>query len=325
MTIIPLLQPASALLSDPSVSRFSTTGAPVSERIKLWEEYNEEELFGLRCSTLSDRSIMATQTNVELDHLRLTHIYGNEHVIERNVSSIRDHPVDSVMLCLLLKGNAFLYHRNGCDTLSAGDAVVYDANRPFMYGFATDMEQVIVEVPRVLLTQRPGTEDDFAPQVLRLDDSPAASQARLAAGSVLRAFHQGLGTSPDTEESLLDAFHLLTGHQERAGSRAYLKLAFAFVDSRLGEELTVERLAKEIGLSARHLTRLFAEEGTTPARYITERRMNRAANLLADPTHRHLSIAQIGTRVGMRQPAHFSRAFKATFGVTPREHRSGSA
>lgn len=211
--------PRPAHPSASALSRFSTTGAPVSDRITLWEEYNEQELFGLRCTTLSDRSIMATQVNLEMDRIRLAHIQGNEHVIERSASSIRSHPVDSVMLCLLLQGSAFLYHGDGCETLSAGDAVVYDANRPFMYGFASDMRQVIVEVPRELASPHSGQADQYRPKVLRIGDSAAATQAKLAAHSALMAFQQGENASPDAEEVLLDAFHLLTGSREQAGAR----------------------------------------------------------------------------------------------------------
>lgn len=294
----------------------------MDERIDLWEEYNEENLFGLRCSTLSDRSIMATQTNVDLQRLRVTHIQGNEHVIERSASSIRTNPVDAVMLCLLLEGNAFLYHRGGCETLTAGDAVVYDANRPFMYGFSTNMRQIIVEVPRDVIDQHPPAGDPYAPQVLHLGDSPSSTHAHMAARSALRSLKAGPETGAGTEESLLQMFHLLTGNRESAGTQAHLKVAQAFVEANLAEDLSVERVAAQVGISPRHLARLFTDSDTTPARYITERRLARAAEMLKDPSMGHLSIAQIGGRVGLRRPSHFSRIFRAHYGLTPGEQRS---
>lgn len=294
---------------------------PVSERVNRWEEYNEEALFGLRASSLSERSVMATQTNLELDRVRLTHIRGNDHVIERTPASIRANPVDAVMLCLLLKGDAFLYHGDGCETLSAGDAVVYDADRPFMYGFASDMRQVIVEVPRGVLVALSGQQDAYRPRVLRLTGAVKRTHAELATRAVLAALTAEAHSESRDEATILDVFHLLTGGHDHVGSHAYRDLAVAYIEARLSEDLSVERVAREIGLSPRHLGRLFAEEGVTPWRFITGRRMSRAAELLLDTDATGLSVAQVGARVGLSQPAHFSRLFKTHMGVSPSEYR----
>ncbi|MGL3805629.1 AraC family transcriptional regulator [Paeniglutamicibacter sp. R2-26] len=83
-----------------------------------------------------------------------------------------------------------------------------------------------------------------------------------------------------------------------------------------GQEWRVEDLARRANLSrsafAGRFTRLL---GTTPAAYITERRLGRAAYLLkstADP------VGQIAAQVGYTSEAAFSRAFRRRFGVPPR-------
>lgn len=302
------------------LSRFSTMAVPVADRITLWEEYNEEELFGLRCSSLSDRSLMATQTNLDLRHIRLTHIQGNDHVIERSQSSIHRHPADVIMLCLLLKGNAFLYDSTGCETLTQGEAVVYDTERPFVYGFATDMQMILIEVPKGLIDLTSVDEGRYGPRVLRLLDNPAETQAQLTARAALARIMGEADVNVGFEDSILDAFHLLTGTQDQANSHIYVDLARAYIRQHLHEDLSVEQVAREIGVSSRHLTRLFADDGSSPARFITEQRMERAATLLGQGTN--LSIGQVAARVGIGQPERFSRVFKSHFGVTPRDFRA---
>lgn len=304
------------------LTRFSTMAVPVDDRITLWEEYNEEELFGLRCSSLSDRSLMATQTNLVLPQIRITHIQGNDHVIERSQASIREHPADVIMLCLLLKGNAFLYDRTGCETLTAGDAVVYDTERPFVYGFATDMQMVLIEVPKSLIDLSATDEGRYGPRVLRLKNGPAETQASLTARAALARISGEAEVNADFEGSILDAFHLLTGTEDQANAHIYVTLARAFIRQHLHEDLSVEHVAREIGVSSRHLTRLFAEDGSTPARFMTEQRMERAATMLTQNST--LSIGQIAARVGIGQPERFSRVFKSHFGVTPRAFRADS-
>lgn len=316
------MRPAHRWTSDEGLSRFSTVGTPVGERTALWEEYNEAALFGLRCSTMSEQSLLATQINLELERVRLTHIAGNDHVIERTEQSIHANPVDAVMLCLLLEGEAFLYHGRGCDNLRAGDAVVYDANRPFMYGFTTTMRQVIIEVPRHLLPQESSTPDPYRPQVLRLSGNAPRAQAQMTARRVLGALSEDTARTTDTEDAILASFQVLTG--STADPHAVtLSQARAYIQTRLSEQLSVERVAREVGVSSRQLSRLFAEEGTSPSRAILQARLDLAVQLLQDPAAADLSIAQVGARVGMREPAHFSRTFKAELGMTPTECRSG--
>lgn len=137
----PALAGAGAVASASQPMTFSTTRVRPDERLARWEEYNERELFGLRCSTLSGHGLLATQTNLDLERLRFTEIVGNDHVIERTPSNIARKPVDSIMVALLLEGDAFFYHSDGCETLTAGDAVVYDTERPFMYGFSSAMRR----------------------------------------------------------------------------------------------------------------------------------------------------------------------------------------
>ncbi|MFF3038838.1 helix-turn-helix domain-containing protein [Arthrobacter sp. NPDC055585] len=306
-------------------SRFSTTQAPLGQRLDLWEEYNELALFGLRCSTLSERSLLATQTNLTLPQIRLTHISGNDHVIERAPENIRRNPVDAVMLCLLLEGNAFFYHDGGCETLTAGEAVVYDANRPFMYGFSTDMRQVIVEVPRELLRQRSVREEYFRPRVLRLAGSPGATHARTTANAVLGAFRDQEADTANLETDVLEMFSIITGEPGGSPSTAYLASARDFIRGQLGRpDLSLARVAQAVGISERHLIRVFAEAGTSPAKYVMETRLDRARELLTDPATMATPIAEVAAAVGFISAAHFSRAFRHHFGCTPRDARAAA-
>lgn len=315
-------------LSSPSrarsgrTSRFSTAQAPLGQRLDLWEEYNEQALFGLRCSTLSERSLLATQTNLELPRIRLTHISGNDHVIERAPENIRRNPVDAVMLCLLLEGKAFFYHDAGCETLAAGEAVVYDANRPFMYGFSTDMRQVIVEVPREVLRERSVREEYFKPRVLRLTGSPAATHARTTANAVLGAFRNQEPDTGSLEQDVLEMFSIITGEPGASPSLAYLASARDYIRVHLGSpDLSLARVARAVGISERHLGRVFTDAGTSPAKYVLETRLKRAQELLANPAHGAAPIAEVAGAVGFVSAAHFSRAFRQHFGCSPRDAR----
>lgn len=88
----------------------------------------------------------------------------------------------------------------------------------------------------------------------------------------------------------------------------------------LERQHTTGSLAKEVGLSERHLRRQFLEAyGTTPRRYLASVRMQRAADLLR---RTRLGIEQIAQAVGYPNVATFERVFKHAFGAPPSQLRN---
>jgi AraC-like DNA-binding protein len=82
---------------------------------------------------------------------------------------------------------------------------------------------------------------------------------------------------------------------------------------------TVVSLAQAAGMSRSRFALRFAElVGATPVRYLTEWRLYRAAELLADPVHSLRTVAQ---HSGYASEAAFSKAFKRRFGVSPDAYR----
>lgn len=86
--------------------------------------------------------------------------------------------------------------------------------------------------------------------------------------------------------------------------------------------LRVSSVATSLQISTRHLSGLFAAQGSTVAQHIVDRRMERAALLLAEPAAARRQVASIARACGYEDAAHFSRAFKQHFGSSPRDYRN---
>ncbi len=96
-------------------------------------------------------------------------------------------------------------------------------------------------------------------------------------------------------------------------------LAALFLDEHAHESLTLERIAKEVGLSPFHFLRSFSKVlGVTPHQYLVRCRLRRAARLLADDTR---SITDIAFDVGFGDLSNFVRTFHRAAGVSPRAFR----
>jgi AraC family transcriptional regulator len=93
----------------------------------------------------------------------------------------------------------------------------------------------------------------------------------------------------------------------------------AFIETNVGQATTVTELATIAGFSIAHFSRRFARSvGTTPARYVHLRRIERGEQLLA---HSNASLAEIAVACGFADQAHFTRSFHAAVGMTPRAYR----
>jgi AraC-like DNA-binding protein len=88
-------------------------------------------------------------------------------------------------------------------------------------------------------------------------------------------------------------------------------------------ELSVEGIAGSMRCSSRHLQAIFGDSEPL-GRYIWRTRLERCAAALGDPAKAALSITQIAFSLGFSNASHFSRAFKARYGFSPRDYRSRS-
>jgi len=95
--------------------------------------------------------------------------------------------------------------------------------------------------------------------------------------------------------------------------------AVTLMEANIEEPLSTDDIAQLAGISRRQLERLFKQYlGSLPSRYYLELRLKRARQLLRDTNH---SIVQVGLMCGFSSGSHFSTAFGAQFGNTPREER----
>ncbi len=101
----------------------------------------------------------------------------------------------------------------------------------------------------------------------------------------------------------------------------------SYVQKIIDESLTQPNLnpvglAGRLNISVRHLYRLFEEQNDSVCRYIQRSRLKRSAEDLSNHFLRSESITSIAYKWGFTDSAHFSRAFKKHFQLSPKEYRA---
>lgn len=93
-----------------------------------------------------------------------------------------------------------------------------------------------------------------------------------------------------------------------------------FATSHLPADLRTATLAAQVGVSQRHLNRLFANDlGQTPAQFVRHARTEAAAHLLATTT---LPVSRVANQCGFGSPEHLRQAFTARYGIPPSRSRA---
>jgi AraC-like DNA-binding protein len=83
-------------------------------------------------------------------------------------------------------------------------------------------------------------------------------------------------------------------------------------------QLSVARIASELNVSASHLTRTLRANGLSPMRYAWSLRLEHAARLLSHASKCGIQAKDVAYRCGFANAAHFSRAFKERYNMSPR-------
>jgi len=92
-----------------------------------------------------------------------------------------------------------------------------------------------------------------------------------------------------------------------------------YVEAHLGHSVDLAALAAVAGVSIHHFARAFKQSaGITPHRYLIQRRVERAQDML---THTDLSLSDVAYAVGFSDQSHLAHHFRQAFGITPGRFR----
>jgi AraC-like DNA-binding protein len=303
-----------------SITNFSTIGLPPEERIVLWQEHLSRALLDLRCRSLKPAEFEGTTINLQLAHTHLAHNKtATPAVIERRPKMIRQCPADAIVLQFVLAGEAFIFHDDGIRTVRPGQLLVCDADQPFIGGFSAGYKELLLKVSRDAFHRSTGLTRVDRPLFKPFSPKDGAVAASLAE-RVRDALRPSDGPSP--EDELLRLVGAMWRPDAAAHSSTYMARARSFVDSRLSDDtLCAVKIAAAVGISPRHLSRVFSRAGSTVPQYVLGRRLDAARRMLEQPSYASMTIGEISTCCGFRSNAYFSSAFTSRFGQRPSDVR----
>jgi AraC family transcriptional regulator len=155
----------------------------------------------------------------------------------------------------------------------------------------------------------------------RLNGLAAAAHAEMVAG-----FPSGRLFLDSIEQAM--AVALVSGHAVRQRpartavgglGAARLRRIRELVDAKVEGELTLDEMARSVGLSTAHFARMFRQTtGQTPHQFVLSQRLERARTMLRASGARVLDVA---VACGFKTQQHFAQVFRDECGISPTGYR----
>ena len=109
---------------------------------------------------------------------------------------------------------------------------------------------------------------------------------------------------------------------DRSLQQVRLRSVKAWIEEHLADpDLSLEKIAKNNGISLRYLHYLFRPTDMSVSEWIWDRRLQRCYDILRRPELHSLSLTEVAYQLGFNSSSHFSTAFRKKFGVSPSDLR----
>ena len=211
-------------------------------------------------------------------------------------------------------------------TTYPGQIWVNPANTPFTHRVAQHNEFILCSIQpekmqeaihdvtlktRNQFERRYNTEDPLLGglmQTLLMEANAGNPNGKLFVESLLTAISIHFVKQYSVEDEIIPEY--------RSGlSRQQLQRTLEYIEGHLTEDISLDALASEVGMSKYHFCRLFKKSThLTPHQYVIQRRLAQAKTLLKKG---ELTIVEIAHLLGFSDQSHFSRLFKKRYGLTP--------
>ena len=306
---------------------------PPQDRFPTWRDITARSHVPTEVRSEHEADFDAAMRVVSLGPAQVSELSYPSLTASRNAKQIHQSDPELYMLTLSLRGRMGIEQGGREGTISPESMVLYHTSAPFRGWVDTGDKhcQVIqTQVPRDLV---PLPDREVFKAVA------TTSPAGAGVGALLAQFLAGVPRNtenchPETAAKMggfvADLMAVMVnehlgGNARGVGdswNRTLLPVVQAYIERHLADhDLSPARVAAIHHVSVRSLQRIFRAQGTSVTDWIRRRRLERCRRDLLDPRFADRPIHTIAAQWQFSSAAHFSRLFRATYGVAPREYQ----
>lgn len=265
--------------------------------------------------------------------LQLMQIQSDPVLLRRSLACISGDPRAHYVVSLIRSGTGVIRHDGGEVLLQPHTFALIDKALPYETSIFERSGRLLVSIPRHELERRLPDPERYLRTGIRAD----RGFGRVVADYIESLFAEAQYLDPTSRASAAEicldliaavlasgtasfAAHAeATARLSRHGkAQALLSRIKAYIRCHLCDpDLLPAHIATAHGISKRYLHALFAGIGTSVGTWIRDERLARTHADLGNPRLGPLSVTEIALRHGFNDIPHFTRQFKARYGVPP--------
>ncbi|WP_328907156.1 helix-turn-helix domain-containing protein [Streptomyces sp. NBC_00234] len=309
---------------------WATAALPVGDRAEALRQTIREQVVPVHLELpRHPEQVFADVTITALGSLQVSSVRANPATVRRTPRLVKEDGEPVLFISLQVSGHSTVVQDDRHAVLRPGDIAFYDTRRPYTLLFEQGVDMHFFRIP-VAETALP--EESLRAVTARTLGGDG-SIAGLAAGYLARlAENPGLHGSPAAQLLASPTLELIravvageSGRGDLAAGALHDSLGLRLVEylrAHLGDrDLSPASVARAHHISVRHLYAVLARSGIVFGAWVRAQRLDACRRELSRVPPSSDTITTIAHRWGFASTAHFSRAFKSAYGVSPRVWR----
>ncbi|MEV8633658.1 helix-turn-helix domain-containing protein [Streptosporangium sp. NPDC051023] len=314
---------------------FHSEDLSAPDRFARWHELTDQSLMPTVVHSDHEADFHTTMRVLDLGSTQVYTVTCPSLRSRRTSAQVRGSDPETYCLSLARRGTMRITQFGRQATAGPGDMAFYDNSHPCHGEIVADetggFEGLVLQVPKAELSLPADVFTSLASVSLPSQDGVGALLHRYLEELMRNSSGYTAADASRLSAVTVALFTAMCAHHLETTEtlppetrRQVLKTRIhAFIQHNLGDPaLCAEAIAVAHRISVRHLYHLFEEQGLTVAAWIRRCRLERCRHDLADPAQRFLPVHAIAARWGFASNAHFSRVFRAAYGLSPAGYRS---
>lgn len=313
--------------------RLATDMEEPRRRAELAREVFGRQILRVEVEPLSEDAFQTDLRLRALPGLKLITGWATGVIVERTTSLLGDGNDDIIIGIGGTEGQLVVDQRGERTALERGQVRVTLNNERFSLVHLGSRAPGLMVPRKALAALVPDLEDRAARPIPRYADG-----LRLLEGYIAALGADLLMQEPGAANLAVTHIHDLLGHilgasregEDIIAARGLKAARLLAIKAQVGRDLSdphfsLDAVVATQRLGRRYVQRLFEGEETSFSAYVTNRRLDRARQLLDDARYADRTISTIAYDCGFADITHFNRAFRHRFASTPSDIRAGGA
>ena len=281
-----------------------THHVPSQQSLTTWKDAVSTHLVSVECKGKSGNSLTGDFTQVSNDNFAIARLHAGAHIANRDRAVLKNSDTSFYLLFIQRSGTMYVNRGNQRFSLAPGEMYFYDGASEHELTFREEFEHLAVRVPKAESVQRwPLLCQAGSFWLPKVNSMHHEVMFKMGSAALVSEYEEGLNDVVAAMFTLMESVYRHTAPLSHLSDAKGNKKLFNQINSYINihltsPELSASTIAEYLHISRRQFDRCLADAGTTFSKYLVEKRLFLASQLLKQSTSRKKSVTEIALETG---------------------------